>query len=172
MKHNCDKHPIIMRKGNNNFTNMWCKLCDSYIKHASYYEIKTYEWYESNNEHHHLMAEQIINEAQEMKAEIYHLDPEAYIDAFGNNVIWLNVHYRNKELAKQYKALWEPRLKMWYTYVNQPQAIKLCEWMSQEDSDRVYDHLKEEEDLHETYQTIISKRRGIDKDKVKDIDWD
>jgi hypothetical protein len=53
-----------------------------------------------------------------------------------------------------------------------PQAIKLCEWMSQEDSDRVYDHLKEEEDLHETYQTIISKRRGKDKDKVKDIDWD
>ena len=64
---------------------------------------------------------------------------------------------------------------MWYTYVNNAQAIKLCEWMSQEDSDRVYDYMKEEEDLHETYQTIISKRRGkdkkhSDKDSKKDTD--
>ena len=124
MKHTCDKHPMYMKQGKNNFTNLMCKLCDTYIKHSSHYELKVYEWYQSNNEHHHLTVEQVIEEAQELKEETFHLDPEQYIDAYGDNVIWMSVHYRNKELAKQYKALWEPRIKMWYTYVDHPQALR------------------------------------------------
>jgi len=160
MKHNCDKHPIRMRKGKNNFTNMWCKLCDNYIKHASLYELKVYEQYEMNNEHNHLTAEQVIYEAQELKEETFHADPELYIDAYGDNVIWLDVHYRNKEVAKQFKALWEPRLKMWYTYVNNQQAIKLIEWMTQQDIDRVYDYRHKEETLNAQYRSIINSKRG------------
>ena len=160
MKHNCDKHPIRMRKGKNNFTNMWCKLCDNYIKHASLYELKVYEHYEMNNEHNHLTAEEVIYEAQELKEETFHSDPELYIDAYGDNVIWLDVHYRNKEVAKQFKALWEPRLKMWYTYVNNQQAIKLIEWMTQQDIDRVYDYRHKEETLNAQYRSIINTKRG------------
>lgn len=160
MNNNCDKHPIRMRKGKNNFTNMWCKLCDNYIKHASLYELKVYEHYEMNNEHNHLTAEEVIYEAQELKEETFHSDPELYIDAYGDNVIWLDVHYRNKEVAKQFKALWEPRLKMWYTYVNNQQAIKLIEWMTQQDIDRVYDYRHKEETLNAQYRSIINTKRG------------
>ena len=167
MKHNCDKHPIRMRKGKNNFTNMWCKLCDNYIKHSSLYELEIYEQYEMNNEHHHLTAEQVIYEAQELKEEKFHSDPDQYIYAYGENVIWLDVHYRNKEVAKQFKALWEPRLKMWYTYINNPQAIKLIEWMTQQDIDRVYDHRHKEETLNAQYRSIINKKRGTNEDNTK-----
>jgi len=156
----CDHHPIYMKEGNNNFINMMCKLCDSYIKHASHYEQKVYEKYRMNNEHNFVTVKQCIEEGQELKAETFHLDPEQYIDAFGNNVIWLDVHYRNKELAKQYKALWEPRLKMWYTYVNNQQAIKLIEWMTQQDIDRVYDYRHKEETLNAQYRSIINTKRG------------
>ena len=160
----CNQHPITMKKVKNNFTNVMCKLCDKYIKHASHYEIKTYEWYESNNEHNHLTADKLIQEAQELKSETFHLDPEQYIDAFGDNVIWLDVHYRNKEVAKQYKALWEPRIKLWYTYVNHPQAIKLIEWMTQQDIDRVYDYRHREETLNAQYRQIINNKRGTKED--------
>tara|TARA_R110000803_G_scaffold210301_1_gene281732 strand:+ start:2445 stop:2813 length:369 start_codon:yes stop_codon:yes gene_type:complete len=117
-----------------------------------------------NNEHHHLTAEQVIYEAQELKEEKFHSDPDQYIYAFGENVIWLDVHYRNKEVAKQFKALWEPRLKMWYTYINNPQAIKLIEWMTQQDIDRVYDYRHKEETLNAQYRSIINKKRGNKKE--------
>tara|TARA_R110002126_G_scaffold2069_7_gene12098 strand:- start:1291 stop:1848 length:558 start_codon:yes stop_codon:yes gene_type:complete len=159
MKHTCDKHPMYMKQGKNNFTNLMCKLCDTYIKHSSHYELKVYEWYQSNNEHHHLTVEQVIEEAQELKEETFHLDPEQYIDAYGDNVIWMSVHYRNKELAKQYKALWEPRIKMWYTYVDHPQAIKLIEWMTEEDVERVQDYVNNEEHMTNIYKNIIDVRR-------------
>tara|TARA_R110000772_G_scaffold202390_1_gene312727 strand:+ start:1476 stop:1844 length:369 start_codon:yes stop_codon:yes gene_type:complete len=117
-----------------------------------------------NNEHHHLTAEQVIYEAQELKEEKFHSDPDQYIYAYGENVIWLDVHYRNKEVAKQFKALWEPRLKMWYTYINNPQAIKLIEWMTQQDIDRVYDYRHKEETLNAQYRSIINKKRGNKKE--------
>lgn len=156
---NINKQPIYLKEGKNNFTNIHSKLDHKYIKHASFYELKVYEQYEMNDEHHHITAEQLIEEAQELKAETFHLDPELYIDAFGNNVIWLDVHYRNKEVAKQYKALWEPRIKMWYTYVDHPQAIKLIEWMTQQDIDRVQEHMQREEEMTNIYKDIIDVRR-------------
>ena len=155
----CTDHPIYLKEGKNNFTNIMCKLCDKYIKHASQYELKVYEQYLMNDEHHHITVKQIIEEAQELKAETFHADPESYIDAFGNNVIWLDVHYRNKEVAKQYKALWEPRIKMWYTYVDHPQAIKLIEWMTQQDIDRVQEHILQQEHMTNIYKDIIDVRR-------------
>ena len=71
----------------------------------------------------------------------------------------MSVHYRNKELAKQYKALWEPRIKMWYTYVDHPQAIKLIEWMTEEDVERVQDYVNNEEHMTNIYKNIIDVRR-------------
>jgi hypothetical protein len=69
------------------------------------------------------------------------------------------VHYRNKELAKQFGALWEPRIKMWYTYINNPEAIKLIEWMTEQDVDRVQEHMQEEEHMTNIYKDIIDVRR-------------
>jgi len=157
--HTCDKHTMTMKKGKNNFTNLYCKLCDKYIKHASHYEIKVYDWYYTNNEHQNLTVQQVIEEAQELKEETFKLDPEQYIDAFGENVIWLSVHYKNKELAKQFSARWEPRIKLWYTYVNNPQAIKLIEWMSEEDIERVQDYMQEQEEIQNVYKNIIDVRK-------------
>ena len=159
MNNKFDTHPIYLKEGKNNFTNIMSKLDDRYIKHASQYELKVYESYLMNDEHYHITAKQLIEEAQELKAETFHLDPELYIDAFGNNIIWLDVHYRNKEVAKQYKALWEPRIKMWYTYVDHPQAIKLIEWMTQQDIDRVQEHILQQEHMTNIYKDIIDVRR-------------
>ena len=159
MNNTCNSHIIYLKKGKNNFTNITCKLCDKYIKHASHYELKTYDWYQSNDEHHHITCDQLITEAQELKEETFHLDPEQYIDAFGDNIIWMDVHYQNKELAKQFGALWEPRIKLWYTYINNPQAIKLIEWMTQQDVDRVQEHNLKEEVITQSYKNIIDKKR-------------
>lgn len=155
----CNNHVIYLKEGKNNFTNLMCKLCDKYIKHASHYELKVYETYTMNNEHHHITCEQLITEGQELKAETFHVDPEQYIDAYGDNVIWMSVHYRNKELAKQFGALWEHRIKMWYTYINNPEAIKLIEWMTEQDVDRVQEHMQEEEHMTNIYKDIIDVRR-------------
>ena len=155
----CNSHIIYLKEGKNNFVNITCKLCDKYIKHASHYELRVYEQYLMNNEHHHITCDQLITEAQELKAETFHADPEQYIDAFGDNTIWMSVHYRNKELAKQFGALWEPRIKMWYTYINNPQAIKLIEWMTEEDVERVQDYVNNEEHMTNLYKNIIDVRR-------------
>ena len=71
----------------------------------------------------------------------------------------MDVHYQNKELAKQFGALWEPRIKLWYTYINNPQAIKLIEWMTQQDVDRVQEHNLKEEVITQSYKNIIDKKR-------------
>ena len=48
---------------------------------------------------------------------------------------------------------------MWYTYVDHPQAIKLIEWMTQQDIDRVQEHILEQEHMTNIYKDIIDVRR-------------
>ena len=155
----CNHHIVDLRKGKSHFINVWCKLCDQYLKHASHYEQEVWKYYEGRNQHYNVTFTQLKNEALELRSETFHLDPEKYIDAFGPNVVWLNISYHDKEEAKQYKPIWEPRLRMWYTYIDHPQAHNLTQWMRDEDLQRLYDHITEQQQIQDQYKEIIERKQ-------------
>ena len=155
----CNHHIVDLRRGKSHFINVWCKLCDQYLKHASHYEQEVWKYYQDRNQHYNITYQQLKNEALELRQETFHSDPEKYIDAFGTKVIWLDIKYEDKDRAKQHKPIWEPRLKHWYTYIDHPQAPNLIEWMRTEDLERLYDYITEQQQVQEQYKEIIERKQ-------------
>ena len=59
----------------------------------------------------------------------------------GEKLIWLDVTYQEKDIAKSHGALWHPEEKLWYTHTGNPKLEKLHKYINKDDYEIIYDWL-------------------------------
>jgi len=97
---------------------MICVECNKQIRWLSKHDIKLYNEYR-------LLCKTY---GQFLKLKI-----NSYERPDQNNVIYLALTYKEKDIAKSNQAKWDPFEKLWYTTLNNPKAINLTEYMLPQD---------------------------------------
>lgn len=59
----------------------------------------------------------------------------------GEKLIWLNVPYVEKDIAKSHGAFWHPETKSWYTHTGNPKLTDLYKYIDEDDHQMIYDHI-------------------------------
>ena len=115
-------------------TRIQCKTCNVYIRWPCTDEINY--WNKQTNKHYTLndWNNQFVHKAP--KSPIW--EPKNY----GNNiVIWLDVPFNEKDMAKELGAKWQYHNKKWYTYSNNNNLDKMIHWLNEEQLDILHQHL-------------------------------
>jgi len=59
----------------------------------------------------------------------------------GEKLIWLNVPFAEKDIAKSHGAYWHPQEKLWYTHTGNQNLEHLHKYISTDDYDMIYEWL-------------------------------